>query len=273
MVAACLVVAAGCIGEDESSLGSVEFAVDAPVIVYIIAGQSNAVGGASVDDLSPGVVSSAAPYDMLFTQELNAPKNFSGGPAQMSTPWMSQVEPRGGERFGIELSAGRRLIERYGANVALLKEATNGSNLYKNWDPGTPNSLWHYLTTYVDARLADLPPGSTIGGLLWVQGNADANSNAERAADYAENLGWLIARLRARYGPMPVVADRLPSFFEVPYGDAVRQGQVEVAEVIDDVSLVDTSDLGPARDSPGAHYRADAFVALGARMVDALPEP
>lgn len=273
LVAACLALAAGCVDEDESALEVYQLELDAPVVVYIIAGQSNAVGGASIYDLTPELVSIAEPFDMAYCEELNAPKDFSGAPAQLSTPWRDQLAPRRGDRLGIELSAGRRLVERYGAGVALLKHATNGSNLFRNWDMGAANSLWHYMTAYVDARLAELPEGSQVGGLLWIQGNADGNSTAERAGDYVENLGWLITRFRHRYGPVPVVIDHLPPFFEVEHGDTIRQGQSVVAEVMEGVSLVETSDLGPARDSPGAHYRADAFVELGTRMVDALPAP
>jgi hypothetical protein len=273
LVAACLLLAAGCIDEDDSALGSDQLALESPVVVYIIAGQSNAVGGASIYDLSPPLAEFGSSVDMPYAQELGAPKNFGGGAPQISTGWLTQVAPRNRERFGIELSAGRRLIERYGADVALLKHATNGSNLFRDWDTGTTNSLWQYMTTYVDARLAELPDGSYVGGLFWVQGSADANSTAERSADYAENLSWFISHFRAKYGPVPVVADRLPTFFELDYGDVVRRAQIDVASVLDDVYLVDTSDLGPARDVPGAHYRADAFVALGTRMVDALPAP
>src|SRR5688572_22858042 len=102
---ACLALAVGCVGEEDATVAFDQFALDAPVVVYIIAGQSNAVGGASVYDLAPELLPFAEPFDMSYSEELNAPKDLSGGSPQVSTAWLDQVAPRKGERIGVELSA------------------------------------------------------------------------------------------------------------------------------------------------------------------------
>ncbi|HEU5056512.1 MAG TPA: sialate O-acetylesterase [Kofleriaceae bacterium] len=272
MKRAILLLAAGCAGEPDriaAALGDGD-----PVTVFVIAGQSNAAGGAAVDDLPPELAWYAEPVEALHAYELNAPKDYSGAPAAVSTGWLPEVAPRYGTglRMGVEVSAVRRLIELHGPDVAILKHATNGSNLFAHWDPDRRDGLYAYLVRYLDARLAELPAGSRVGGLIWIQGNGDAAAPLDRADDYGDNLAVLVTRFRERYGPIPVAIDWFPAFFEEVNADVVRAGQLEVAATVPDVALIDADDLGPARDSPGAHYTAAAFVELGLRMADALRE-
>lgn len=240
-----------------------------PLDVYLIAGQSNAVGGAQIVSLSASNATYAVTDDAVsFAQEINCPKDGSDGACQLSRGWRS-LAPRG-TSMGIELSAGRRLQERFGSSVALLKHATNGSNLVQQWDStGTKHSLWAYMNDFVDARLAELPAGSRIAGLFWIQGNGDAQL-ATAAEDYAENLAWFIMRLRQDRGCVPVVIDRLSPRVQYPFADVVRAEQEQVAAFIDDVVIVDTADLA-LRDDPPQHYTADSFITLGKRMADAMP--
>lgn len=249
--------------------GSVEDASARSIAVFIIAGQSNAVGGASVTDLPPEMLAYADPFPMKYAEQLNAPKDYLGGPAELTTDWLDEVAPRDGTLFGIELSASRRLQERVGGELALVKHATNGSSLFANWDTATDNSLWEYMTAFVDARLAELPAGAQVAGMFWIQGNGDAQLKAS-AEDYAENLGWLIMRVRRKYGCVPVVIDRLHPATQYDFGDEVRAEQDQVAAFVGDVAVVDTSDL-TLRDDPPQHYSAASFVLLGERMVDAMP--
>jgi hypothetical protein len=266
-------IAAACdVVDDASETGTTveETLVEgAPLDVYLIAGQSNAVGGAQVTSLSTLNAGFATSFDAVrFAQEINCPKDGSVGACQLSRSWRS-LAPRGSS-MGIELSAGRRLYERFGGTVALLKHATNGSNLVAQWDStGNARSLWTYMNDFVDARMAELPPGSRIAGLFWIQGNGDAQL-ATAAEDYAENLAWFIMRLRQDRGCVPVVIDRLHPAVQYPFADVVRAEQEQVASFVDDVAIVDTADLR-LRDDPPQHYTADSFVTLGRRMADAMP--
>ena len=237
-------------------------------LVYLIAGQSNAVGGARSATLPDEMESYADPFPMKYAEEINAPKDGTGGPPEISTGWSDDVKPREDGTFGIELSAARRLEERLGSGVAIIKHATNGSNLWGDWDSGDPNSLWQYMNEFVDARLAELAPGAVVAGLFWIQGNGDAE--LERTADdYAENLGWMIMRLRRKYGCVPVVIDRLHPGTSYLAGDNVRAEQDQVAMNMDNVVVVETDDL-TLRDDPPVHYSAEASILLGERMADAM---
>lgn len=237
--------------------------------VYLIAGQSNAVGAAQPADLSPENDAFVDPYPAVqIAQQINCPTNFTLGPAEVSTDWGDLAPRLPGQRFGIELSAGRVLDDRLD-NVFIIKTATNGTNLYSNWDPETAFSQFAYLESFVDERLAELGGDARVAGLFWIQGNGDASSN-ERAQDYAANLGWLIMRLRQKYGAqMNVVIDRMPDS-TLPFAATVRAQQLIVAQRVFGVVHVDTSDLAL---NGTQHYTADSLITLGARMAAAMPAP
>lgn len=243
-----------------------------PVDVYLIAGQSNAVGGARVAALESAEVRRAyggAPEPIGFAQEINCPTDGSGDPCALSTGWQ-ELTPRDGS-FGIELSAGRRLRERFGADLVLLKHATNGSSLFRDWESsGDADLLWVYLNAFLDQRLAELPVGSRVAGLFWIQGNADAKV-ATAADEYADNLSWLVTRLRQERGCVPVVLDRLHAATVYPYRDVVRAEQEGMPLLFDDVVVVDVDDLALRAGDPPQHYTADSFIELGRRMADAMP--
>src|SRR5688572_27595590 len=122
-------------GGDQDEIGQATQAVgeDDALDVYLIMGQSNAVGGASVTALGTDSSKYSPEFPAVpFAQEINCPKSGPLAACELSRGWRS-LAPRSG-RMGIELSAGRRLHERFGGGVALLKHATNGSNLVTQWD-------------------------------------------------------------------------------------------------------------------------------------------
>ncbi len=257
--------------EDDAGEDAIDAAATATLNVYLIAGQSNAGGGAQVAELSPENSSFAEAYaNVQFAEELECPVDFLGGACERTTGWRPLAPRPGGgtnEYFGIELSAGRRLDERFG-EVAIIKHATSGTNIWKEWDTNTPNSLWQYMTTFVDARMAELPPGARIAGFLWIQGDGDANT-PQAAGSYGENLGWFIMRLRQEYGAaIPVVLARVNPLGS--YGAAVQSGQDQVSTYVSGVTVVETADLALRDDQ---HYAADSFIELGQRMANAMPAP
>jgi hypothetical protein len=235
--------------------------------VFIIAGQSNAVGAARVTDLSPELSSYGTSYLLKYAQERECPTDFLGGPAAFSSGWVNRVTPYRTRFIGIEMSLGRRLIERFGTDIVLIKHATSGTNLWNEWEPDTESSLYDYFTTFVDARMAELPAGSRVAGLIWMQGNGDGNT-LQPAKSYAGNLAYFINRFRDRYGDVPVLLESGAPLNAVAHGAIVRDRQARVAARLENVFVVDSSDL-PLRDN--AHYTADSYVVLGQRMADTFP--
>jgi hypothetical protein len=261
---------AGCsAATDEPDRTADRLAAGPPVDIYLIAGQSNAVGGARIDDLSEDGDRYGEPFDAVgFAQELNCPTDGSEDPCETSRGWR-HLDSRGGV-FGVELSAGRRLRDRFGDQVVLLKHATNGSSLYADWDSsGERITLWNRMNEFLDQRLADLPEGSRVAGLFWIQGNADAQ-HADTADAYADHLSWLVTRLRQERGCVPVVLDRLHAGTDYPYRDVVRAEQEGLPLLLDDIAVIDVDDLALRDDDPPQHYTADSFITLGQRMANAM---
>lgn len=244
-----------------------------PVRVWIIAGQSNAEGKGNTANLTGSLASYATPYaDVQYAYEIAAPTSGAGGPATVIRTW-GNLEARDSGLFGVELSAGRRLLERFAGTVRIIKCATTATALYQDWDSTTtdfgsgPTGLWSYLNTFVDARMAEQPLRARIAGLMWVQGNSDASALIA-SQDYAENLGFMIYRLREKYGHFPVVIDKLHASNTYTYLANVRAEQVALASIMRDIYLVDADDLTLG---DGVHYDEVALLQLGYRMADAFP--
>ena len=251
-------------------LGQDRDALSPAAALYVIPGQSNAVGGARVQDLPPELAFYGDKDPAVqFADEERCPKDFTGSGCLYDRDF-APLAPRTGGYFGIELSAGRELASRFGeSSVALLKSATSGTSLSVSWDSTTPGTgLYEYLVDDVATRLAELPPGSHVAGVFWIQGEADAGTLAA-SQDYAENLAFMILRLRQEWGDVPFVINELCPKDTLTYAANVRAEQLAVAQYVDGVVVVPTGDLN-LRDGI-QHYDAPSFITLGNRMADAMP--
>src|SRR5690349_20683033 len=91
----------GCAAMDDGSVDEIGSASDevgsgAALDVYLILGQSNAVGGASVDALGADAATYSNTFDAVrFAQEINCPKNGTVGPCDLSRGWRG-LAPRAG---------------------------------------------------------------------------------------------------------------------------------------------------------------------------------
>lgn len=122
-----------------------------------------------------------------------------------------------------------------------------------DWNPSSDRELLHQL-------LSKVPAGADVAGVLWVQGEADAQDVAMANA-YAENLSDFIAALRSAWGPVPVVLAELAS--EAPLAGLIRAAQHSV-----DAVVIDADDLLFKPD--GLHYSDHAAQVMAHRFLDAL---
>jgi hypothetical protein len=164
--------------------------------VFIFAGQSNMVGTHSrVADISrfPPFADLDKPQDdVLFSYKL--------GREQMATSdgWIP-MQPTG-DYFGPELSFGRRVSDSIDAPVAIIKCASGGTSLGKDWNPDKPDGfkLYPLALAHVRASLAELDRKGVayrIEGFMWHQGENDMFDREFKPA-YAGNLQNFIARWR-----------------------------------------------------------------------------
>ncbi|HWA10659.1 MAG TPA: sialate O-acetylesterase [Opitutaceae bacterium] len=263
----------------------------APVEVYLIGGQSNATGQGYVKNLPAGFVVDSRV--MLFHS--GPPHLHGAGPANA---WHElQPASESPDRFGPELGFGNRLQQlRAGKKLALIKHAHSGTNLFAQWAPGeNADDRAHWgpqFTLFVDTVEAGLKAlrergdEPVIMGMIWHQGEADADRGGAVADAYAENLTHFIARIREQFH-----APALPFIYALitrppekgPARDLVRQAQRDLAEssksghAVRGAVMIDTDDLSRRAEDPGTPYPKDqehigsaGMLTLGMRMADAM---
>lgn len=256
--------------------------------VFVIAGQSNAIGsGASADGLPPAVKSPQADVRFWFDEgPLGAVTNqsirtTSGGEF---VALQHQLDPTQrifdtGAGFGPEIMVGRALADGLPAPVAVIKFAFNATSLDWHWDPERAGSLYSELIGVIETAMDRLAADGHTGRLtavFWLQGEADAWSSASVAERYEANLAGFIEHLRVDLvsADLPFIFGRLHrNVWKSPYGitpanlATIRAAQEAVAAAVPHVCLVDTDNLTLIADS--VHFDASGELMIGARFAAA----
>jgi hypothetical protein len=233
-------------------LASLAIRVEADEIpVFVVAGQSNAVGAGT---------DAAALSDALKPAQPNV--LFQG---QLYPIRWRQLEPptHGTNSFGPELTVGKTISDALGGKqVAVVKFACSGTNLYDQWNPDAGTSLYCGMQKIVKEALETLPnqqSGTTgrIAGFFWMQGESDAWAG-RTTEQYEHDLRNLIKHVRADFGD-----PSLPFVFGLIYPDAgtasIRQAQRNVAASVPSTSLVDTDSCSRVN----VHFDTKGTVDLG----------
>lgn len=207
------------------------------VDVFLIGGQSNATGQGYVRNI-PRSFEVDTTVMFYYSRYLNGGK---GGERWLPLCQASESE----DKFGVELSLGSSLHKKYpDKNIALIKHALSGSNLYKQWNPGNMEGETRgeeyskFIETVKDglAKLREKGYTPVLRAMVWQQGEADARDIAgmEKSRLYGKNLNNFIRQVRIDleaedllfvYGSvMPMPAPRFTG------RDLVRNAQNEVAE-------------------------------------------
>lgn len=244
---------------------------------YWLWGQSNQVGGGGVSDLSSENLGYVDAFPCVtLTQRLGNganPNVWDEYPAEPLQPKHAIGVPNGlRNSFGVELSLGRGLSENWDCDeIVLVKFAVNGTQLQSEWKPGSApmpgetQPLYDQALAFSERATAELE--ATVEGLVWIQGNSDANARGP-ANNYAENLTILLDTVRADVGQdIWMVLDQLPTAVVAPYTNVVREEQALFAASVPGVIMIPTEGL-TLRDEN--HYMADSFIELGIAMGKAL---
>jgi hypothetical protein len=252
------------------------------VPVFVIAGQSNAVGaGTSYQTLSPSL--KAVQPKVLYSGPQESPVGWTAlAPptqvAQMNYP----NDPKGG--FGPELMIGKTISETLGGQlVAETKYAVDGTNLYQEWNPNAPGSLYYSMLARVRDALQKLPvqkPGITghVAGFFWMQGESDALAG-RTANQYQADLANLIAHIRSDFGDpdLPFVFGRITSLW--PNAESIREAQANVAATVPYTYVFNTDALERLPAPNAGHYDNQGMIDLGIGFgngylaMTSVPEP
>ena len=279
--------------QSSGSLGEID--------VYLIAGQSNAVGFGS-DGLSASILN-----DPRYTNGFDNVLYYGVGENNV----VSELVPvtvglgKNTESVGAEVGIAAAVS---GSNrmSAVIKHAIGGSYLYPTTD-GTPAQNYGTWTppSYIEKygintdgnKMGDIyeefvktvtngvallkAEGYTpvVKGIWWMQGEAETPYEA-RANAYEELLTMLIAQMRADVGTivnadlsnLPFVMGKItrnpdPAYTQYEFVDVVNAAQVEVTTKVGKTFIIDTGSL---RQLDGWHYCADAQHWIGQQFVNTV---
>lgn len=236
-----------------------------PVMVYLLAGQSNMVGS--------GTPKSDLP------KELQAPQAdvefyHAAGPGPLQENAWVPLQPGSTVDFGPEVTFGRSIADRFPSErVALIKYAVGNTDLARKWDPDT-GQLYRAFAKTAKAglkALADRGDTYEIAGMVWMQGESDS-AYPEMAAAYETNLTALIARVRRDFDvpDLPFVIGRI--YIGVHKGfrndKQVRTAQAAVAQRDGKAAWVDLDGLD--QQDAGVEFNGPGTVEMGKRFAETM---
>ncbi|MDF7809091.1 sialate O-acetylesterase [Pontiellaceae bacterium B12219] len=257
--------------------GSVQGGVAGGVDVYLIAGQSNADGRGTTNDLTGRLAGWAG-------EQTNAPAYYAnpinGDPINPSylTGWTNlmpgfSVAPGytnglPSPTFGPGISFGKMMADSDpNQEIALIKVTKGGSNLYSNWSPAGNGLMWQTFTNHVTVamqQLADAGKTATIRGLIWHQGESDISRTS---AEYTADLTNFLAAVRSFTGNanLPIVMGELSDTY------SARTADMNAVAALDPNTLIASSDGLATQD--GTHFNPVSQLRLGRRFAATLQAP
>jgi hypothetical protein len=255
--------------------------------VYLLGGQSNASGRADASELTGTLASAQTDVQLYWHKEL---VTDNGNLTQDA--WVD-LQPGSGQgknspsghdiEFGCELSFGRTMADAdTSVNIAIIKFGYGGSNLHTQW--AESGDMYTDFVETVESGLAALTSaGDTyeMGGMIWIQGEADTGTAANANA-YETNLSNLVERVRADVGDesiggttLPFVISRLSSS-QYPaldnYYTTVCTAQETVAANMRQAAYVDTDGFSvyTGTTAENIHFDADGQIAIGEACAAAM---
>jgi hypothetical protein len=262
----------------EQYAGLVLAPVDPTLEVYLVAGQSNAVGWDSDGAwLSPDPADAQIPFFYRIGNGLvNGVPSGSSTSAGTSITLRPQVAAfRAGTgpltNFGIEMGIGRALFAAGRRNIAIVKVAFGGTTLANDWNPQNTNGLVPVLQDSLSLATQQWNQAGSrtrLAGVFWMQGETDARDPTQAAA-YRDNLRGFISVLRAWSGnpQLPMVMGKVTG--GRPYSDTVRAAQERVRAEDTCTALVPADDL-PLQPGDTVHFSSEGSYLLGLRMGEAF---
>lgn len=196
-------------------------------------------------------------------------------------------------RFGPELSFGRRMAELSNEKVAIIKYARGGSSIAlgasgfgtwaKEYTENTGINQWdHFYETVKNALSVKDIDGDGLednlipSGIIWMQGEADAYDE-EASKVYLENLIQLMEQITQVFGvdELPIVICRIEDSGQTPderqmkYIEPVWEAQKQFAEENPNVELIQ---LAPPVEfiEDKWHYKSKHYIEMGNLFADKM---
>ncbi|KAF0199344.1 MAG: carbohydrate esterase [Bacteroidetes bacterium] len=272
------------------------------VLVYYLGGQSNMEGFGYNKDL-PAELKEGSGNVWIFNGN-HVPDNGSGGGSGLWT----ELKPGNGmgfssdgitniysDRFGPELSFGSAISKlNPGRKIALIKYARGGTSLqYKTsafgtWNPdfsiGRGQNQYDFFLKTVHSALSvsdidsDGRPDVLVpAGIIWMQGESDADHTMETAGLYKANLKQMMQLFRAALHNknLPVVIGLIADSKMdedgkmMDYLEVVQQAQREFVLEDKNAAIVEST-LGYSFLTDKWHYTSADYIDLGEKFAESL---
>lgn len=268
--------------------------------VYLIGGQSNALGISPIRELSWEMNSKSYKEIRIYAAGQNT-KNPTATGQQLNNnadEWTIVKTGLGvnSASFGPEIGMAEVLqpfypLKENKAQAAIIKYTWGGTELWNRWLPPSSyeqgigeraiftriddkraGDLYCNFVYTARARLDDLRSegfNPIIKGMVWMQGEGDA-TNLTKTQYYGKNLENLINDIRSEFqtDDMPFVVGEIRSLIP-SFRDDLRAIQAAIAKEIPNVHFVSTMDL-----SVGLldwwHFDAPSMLSLGQRFASVL---
>jgi hypothetical protein len=217
---------------------------------FLLIGQSNMAGRGDI-----GKVPAITHTDILMFRE---------GQWQMAEEPLHQDKPHAG--IGLGMSFAATLLEALpGQRIGVIPCAVGGTPLSR-WMPGA--DLYENAVAITKRAMAN----STLKGVLWHQGESDAQSYAT-ASSYEQRFTMMITTLRETLDgdAISVIVGQLGEYLHDqpggPYYDLVNQALRRAAEILP--LCANVSAQGLTHKGDGLHFSAASLRTLGRRYAQA----
>lgn len=271
-------------------------------MLFYLGGQSNMDGYGYIKDL-PAELNKTFDNTWIFHGNPVGDEQANGGLGLWST-----LKPGHGvgfssdgktnkysNRFGLELTFIETLKKKYpNKKIALVKYSKGGSSIdsiaarqFGCWEVDFEgktgiNQYDHFLTTLRTAlNINDINGDGKEdylkpAGILWMQGESDANFSEEIAVKYYQNLKRLMDQIRASLltDDLPVVIGKISDSWTDKdgkvwdYGELVQFAQEKFVRLDGNAAIVRATRYYKYSDP--WHYDSEGYIDLGKRFAEAL---
>jgi carbohydrate esterase-like sialic acid-specific acetylesterase len=290
---ACLL--SSCAGDSATDVGTT-------YKLYFLGGQSNMDGYGQVSEL-PAELNAPVSGVRIFHGNTVADDSSGGGrgiwselrPGHGVGFSSDGVENAYSARFGVEQTFALRLRElNPEAKIAIVKYSRGGTSIDSaaaggsgSWDPDYGggdgvNQYDHFLTAVRNAMsVSDIdgdgkPDDLVPAGIVWMQGESDAEYTQQIAGSYRHNLTRLMGMIRTAFqvDDLPVVIGRISDSGQDEsgrvwdHGDIIREAQAAFVESDSAAALVTSTDDYSYSDP--YHYDTAGYIELGRVFAEAV---
>lgn len=235
-------------------------------VIYLLAGQSNMDGRGNVADLKGTLQKYAKPMPEVLI-------HFSAGGLRRPLRTNSGFDPLApgfsgsnatSNSFGPELGFGHAMAQASPhEKILLVKFSEGGTSLSADWTLNDPKKLYVQFIKFVKTtqeKIDEAGGDCEIRGMLWMQGESDANLPD---GAYKDLLTKLIAKTRADLN-LPKLPFIIGQVCDDGKRDFVIAAQKAVAKEVPATAFVKSSGLTTTDN--GTHFDAKSQIELGRRF-------